>query len=144
MQAVFEQTLLRWNAFPRFLTDAGRKTFFPSGFLSGMSCPPKHIRKLSKPFFCANRPSHFFLTGNLPFPGIDPDKRTSERLTKVPDGRDGLSGSDFQDDRTGSRPKPLSKKEDLLAGSLSDPLSVSEHQDVRSCGSLAERTLGRG
>ena len=57
---------------------AGRKTFFPSGFLSGMSCPPKHIRKLSKPFFCANRPSHFFLTGNLPFPGIDPDKRTSE------------------------------------------------------------------
>ena len=98
----------------------------------------KGIRQKSQSFFRSDRPPHVvFVLTHLPFLWIDPDERTSERFSKVPDRRNGLSGADFQCDRSGYGLKPLSKGKDLLPGSASNPLPVSKHQDIRSGGTSA-------
>ena len=105
---------------------------------------PIGIRENSQSLFCADRPSYLIaVLRDLPFPWIDADKRAPERFTKMPDCRYGLTGADFQDNRSGNGPEPLSKGKHLLTGSLSDPFPVSKHQDIRSRGTDAIDAGGR-
>lgn len=123
----------------------GRKILLPSVFfLLRLFGLPKRFHDSFNPFTCSNRPSHSLFPGDFPFPGIDPDQGALQRFAKVPDSRDRLSGTNFQDDRTGNGSKPAPKKENLFARSFSEPFSVPEHQDVRPGGPLAKRACGQG